>query len=51
MNKYFVAYNWYTVSEYGVGDTIIYYNKRIENYNDIKEGDVIEASVMKEIPR
>ena len=23
----------------------------IENYNDIKEGDVIEASVMKEIPR
>ena len=23
----------------------------IENYNDIKEGDVIEASIMKEIPR
>ena len=23
----------------------------IENYNDIKEGDIIEASVMKEIPR
>ena len=35
MNKYFVAYNWYTASEYGVGDTIIYYNKHIENYNDI----------------
>ena len=23
----------------------------IENYNDIKEGDIIEASIMKEIPR
>lgn len=23
----------------------------IENYNDIKEGDIIEASVMKEVPR
>lgn len=49
MNKYFVAYNWYTVSEYGVGDTIIYYNKRIENYNDIiKIRKSIESDVVKQ---
>lgn len=49
MNKYFVAYNWYTVSEYGVGDTIIYYAKSIENNNDIiKIRKSIESDIVKQ---
>lgn len=49
MNKYFVAYNWYTVSEYGISDTVIYYNKCIENYNDIiKIRKRIESDVVKQ---
>ena len=35
MNKYFVAYNWYTVSESGISNTIIFYEKSIEYADDI----------------
>ena len=35
MNKYFVAYNWYTVSESGIDNTIISYDKSIEYGDDI----------------
>ena len=30
MNKYFVTYNWCTVSESGIGNTIIFYDKSDE---------------------
>ena len=49
MNKYFVAYNWCTVSESGISNTIIFYDKNIEHGDDIiKIRDCIESDYIKQ---
>ena len=48
MNKYFVAYNWCTVSESGIGNTIISYDKSIAHDDDIiKIKEYIECNSIK----
>lgn len=49
MNKYFIAYNWCTVSESGISNTIIFRDKSIEHCDDIiKIREYIESSVIKQ---
>ena len=49
MNKYFVAYNWYTVSESGIDNTIISYNKSIAHGDDIiKIKECVESDFIKQ---
>ena len=49
MNKYFIAYNWCTVSESGIGNTIIFHDKSIERCDDIiKIREYIESGVIKQ---
>lgn len=49
MNKYFVAYNWYTVSESGISNTFIFYDKSIEYADDIiKIRNNIESDYIKQ---
>lgn len=49
MNKYFVAYNWCTVSESGIGNTFIFYDKNIEYADDIiKIRNYIESDSIKQ---
>ena len=48
MNKYFVSYNWCTVSESGIDNTIVSYNKSIEYGDDIiKIREYIESDFIK----
>ena len=49
MNKYFVVYNWCTVSESDTGNTIISYDKNIEHGDDIiKIREYIESNCIKQ---
>lgn len=49
MNKYFVSYNWCTVSESGTGNTIISYDKSIKHGDDIiKIRECIESDAIKQ---
>lgn len=49
MNKYFIAYNWCTVSESGIGNTFIFRDKSIEYSDDIiKIRNFIESDFIKQ---
>lgn len=49
MNKYFVVYKWCTVSESGIGNTFIFYDKSIERGDDIiKIRNYIESDCIKQ---
>lgn len=49
MNKYFVVYNWCTVSESGIGNTFIFCDKSIEYSDDIiKIRNSIESDYIKQ---
>lgn len=49
MNKYFVVYNWCTVSESGIGNTFIFCDKSIECSDDIiKIRNSIESDFIKQ---
>ena len=49
MNKYFITYNWCTVSDSGIGNTIIFRDKSIERSDDIiKIREYIESDVIKQ---